>query len=166
MLNINEFISYFEGIRKRTLNYAKTIPNSLIDWRIKEDKFSFGDIIRHLGATELMFFQAVKKNEWYYVGHGEEKGRTLEGTMNYLNECHTIVMTGLQDLTESDLRKKIKTFSGYEVSAWRMFMAMAEHEIHHRGQISSYLQMNDITPPQIFGQKIEQIHHFHDNKLD
>lgn len=36
-------------------------------------------------------------------------------------------------------------------------MSIPEHEIHHRGQISAYLQMNNIEPPQIFGLKIEQV---------
>ncbi len=39
-------------------------------------------------------------------------------------------------------------------------MSIPEHEIHHRGQISTYLQMNKIEPPQIFGLKIEQVNTF------
>jgi uncharacterized damage-inducible protein DinB len=37
-------------------------------------------------------------------------------------------------------------------------MAMAEHEMHHRGQLSTYLQLKEVEPPQIFGLKIEDVH--------
>jgi len=53
--------------------------------------------------------------------------------------------------------KKVLTLHGHEVNAWRILMSIPEHEIHHRGQISTYLQMNKIEPPQIFGLKIEQV---------
>ncbi|MED1910407.1 DinB family protein [Brevibacillus laterosporus] len=54
---------------------------------------------------------------------------------------------------------KVKNLLGYEVSAWRIIMAMTEHEIHHRGQLSAYMQANHIEPPQIFGLKIEEVPH-------
>ena len=36
-------------------------------------------------------------------------------------------------------------------------MAMAEHEVHHRSQVSQYLVALGVEPPQVFGLKIEQV---------
>ncbi|WP_240689357.1 DinB family protein [Ammoniphilus sp. YIM 78166] len=152
-----ELIAHFEGVRKRTLNYAREIPEELIDWRPGEDKFSIGDIIRHLGSAELMFLHAITEKEWKYPGHGLDKGRTKQEVLHYLQACHSAVMSGLHALEEEHLTAKVKNGLGYEISAWRLIMAMAEHEIHHRGQLSAYMQANQVNPPQIFGLRIEQI---------
>lgn len=157
MLSKADLISNFDGVRKRTWKYLHVIPEHLIDWRPSENKFSIGDIVRHLGSAELMFFHAIKQNEWKYNGHEPEKGRSLGEAMNYLQICHETVLEGLQLLDPEQLTRKVKNLLGYEVSVWRIIMAMAEHEIHHRGQLSAYLQANHIDPPQIFGLKIEQI---------
>lgn len=157
MFEKNELVSHFAGVRKRTMMYLQAVPEELVDWRPGEDKFSIGDLIRHLGSTELMFLHAMTHQEWKYEGHGPEKGRTLPEAIAYLQACHKTAQEGLNQLEPESLTGKVKNMMGYEVSVWRLLMAMAEHEIHHRGQLSAYLQANGIQPPQIFGLKIEQI---------
>lgn len=157
MLAKEELVSHFDNVRKRTLNYLAVVPEELFDWRPNDEKFSIGDIVRHLGSTELMFYHLIKEGEWKYNGHGKEKGETMQEAVRYLAECHETVMAGLRQLSDEQLSRKVKNLVGYEASAWRYLMVMAEHEIHHRGQLSAYLQMNKIDPPQIFGLKIEQV---------
>lgn len=158
MRETRSFLLYAgKNVRKRTMMYLQAVPEELVDWRPGEDKFSIGDLIRHLGSTELMFLHAMTHQEWKYEGHGPEKGRTLPEAIAYLQACHKTAQEGLNQLEPESLTGKVKNMLGYEVSVWRLLMAMAEHEIHHRGQLSAYLQANGIQPPQIFGLKIEQI---------
>lgn len=157
MLSKEELIAHLESVRKRTWKYVQALPQEVMDWRPGADKFSIGDLIRHLGSVEVMFVHAIKHNEWKYDGHGPEKGSTKQEAMDYLEHCHRTAIEQLQQLEPSHLTSKVKNMLGYEVSAWRMIMALAEHEIHHRGQLSAYMQENGIEPPQIFGLKIEQI---------
>lgn len=74
--------------------------------------------------------------------------------------CQVKLTEGLLKIGNHVLSNKVFTLHGHEVSAWRILMSIPEHEIHHRGQISSYLQMNKIEPPQIFGLKIGQVKTF------
>ncbi len=46
---------------------------------------------------------------------------------------------------------------GPPVKAWRILLAMAEHEVHHRSQLAVYLALMGVEPPQIYGLKIEDI---------
>ncbi len=43
------------------------------------------------------------------------------------------------------------------IKAWRILLAMAEHEVHHRSQLAVYLALMGVEPPQIYGLKIEDI---------
>ncbi|MFT9846834.1 DinB family protein [Aneurinibacillus sp. REN35] len=155
--DVGEFAKFLDGVRKRTMQYVGTVPNSILEWKPAEGKFSTGDILRHLGSSQLMFLSVLEHGEWNYPGHDSSKGEDIEGITRYLEACHSQLMNGLSALGNELLAKKVPTLHGHEVSSWRIMMALVEHEMHHRGQLSTYLQMNGIEPPQIFGLKIEQV---------
>lgn len=155
--DMEEYVKYLDGIHKRTMQYVKAIPNELLDWRPSEDKFSTGDLLRHIASSRLMFLGVFEQGNWTYTGHDTDKGVTIEDISNYLDTCQIKLTKGLLKVGNDALAKKVLTLHGHEVSAWRFLMAIPEHEIHHRGQLSTYLQINQIQPPQIFGLKIENV---------
>lgn len=155
--DIGEYVKYLDGVHKRTIQYTKAIPNELLEWMPSEDKFSLGDLLRHIASSRLMFLGIFEHSTWTYAGHDTSKGASLEDISNYLESSQVKLTEGLLKIGNDLLSKKVLTLHGHEVSAWRILMSIPEHEIHHRGQISTYLQMNKIEPPQIFGLKIEQV---------
>ncbi|KOP80769.1 damage-inducible protein DinB [Lysinibacillus sp. FJAT-14745] len=154
---IEEYVKYLDGVHKRTMQYVKVIPDELLNWKPSEDKFSIGDLLRHIASSRLMFLGIFEQGSWTYAGHDSGKGTSLEDISNYLESCQIKLTEGLLKMGNDILSKKVLTLLGHEVSAWRILMSIPEHEIHHRGQISTYLQINKIEPPQIFGLKIEQV---------
>jgi uncharacterized damage-inducible protein DinB len=155
--DIEEYVKYLDGVHKRTMQYLKAIPDELLNWKPSEDKFSIADLLRHIASARLMFLGIFEHGSWTYAGHDISKGASLEDISNYLESCQVKLTEGLLKVGNDLFSKKVLTLHGHEVSAWRILMSIPEHEIHHRGQISSYLQMNKIEPPQIFGLKIEQV---------
>lgn len=155
--DINEYVDYMDSVRKRTMQYVRVTPNSILQWRPAENKFSTGDLLRHIGSSQLMFLHIFVQGEWVYPGHESREGDSIVDISHYLEECHAKFNEGLLKLENELLAKKIPTLHGHEVSAWRIMMAGIEHEIHHRGQLTTYLQQNDVEPPQIFGLKFEQV---------
>ena len=47
--------------------------------------------------------------------------------------------------------------NGRPVKAWRLLMSVIEHEVHHRSQLASYLEMMGAEPPQIFGLEVDDV---------
>lgn len=155
--DIEEYVKYLDGIHKRTMQNMKAIPDELLDWKHSKNKFSIGDLLRHIASSRLMFLGIFEHGSWTYTGHDTNNGASLEDISNYLESCQTKLTERLLKIGNDVVSKKVLTLHGHEVSAWRILMSIPEHEIHHRGQISAYLQMNNIEPPQIFGLKIEQV---------
>ncbi len=155
--SIHEYLAFFDSIRKRTMTYVNATPESMLDWRPAPEKFTTRQLLLHLGSTQVMFLQAIRTKQWKYSGHGSEKGETLDQIAAYLQQCHATFTEGLHSLGDEILSAKIPTMHGHDSSAWRLLMGLAEHEIHHRGQLSAYLQVNSCQPPQIFGLKIENV---------
>jgi hypothetical protein len=52
---VEGLIQYLEGIRWRTLNYLRLIPSDKMDWSLKEDEFTCGDMLRHIIAVNWRF---------------------------------------------------------------------------------------------------------------
>lgn len=155
--DVEEYVKFFNSVRKRTMQYVKTVPNEMLAWKPADNKFSTGDLLRHLASTQLMFLRVLEQGDWSYPGHDRSKGETIDEITKYFEECHMTFNTGLLTLGNELLAQKVTIMHGHPVSAWRIMMACVEHEIHHRGQLSTYLQLNNLQPPQIFGLKIEQV---------
>ena len=155
--SVKQFIDYYEGIRRRTLHFIDSIPADRIDWLPVEGEFTFGDLIRHLAATEAMFVDAVVNGKWKYAGHKTDLKQEREVTITSLQATHREAMNKLGTLSDSALIETRPSLGGTEVKTWRLLMAMVEHEVHHRSQIAMYLTLIKIKPPHIYGLGVEDV---------
>ena len=152
------FLSYFEKVRERTLRVARCIPPDQLEWRYREGTFSFGDLLRHLGAIErYMFAENAVLRPSRYPGHGRELADGYEEAFAYLNRMHAEAVEILAGLSFSDLQRKCVTPGGAEIAVWKWLRSMVEHEVHHRGQIYVYLSMLGIQGPPLYGLTSEEV---------
>jgi uncharacterized damage-inducible protein DinB len=155
--SIQRFIDYFEGIRRRTLHFIDAIPAERIDWSPSDGEFSFGDLIRHLAATEDMFIGALVDGKWKYAGHEVEVKQERDAAIVFLQSTHQEAMKRLGSLHDSILNERRPSLRGPEIKTWRLLMAMVEHEVHHRSQMAMYLTLINIKPPHIYGLGVEDV---------
>jgi uncharacterized damage-inducible protein DinB len=155
--SVHAFINYFGGVRRRTLNYIQAIPPDKFGWSPKPGELECGDIVRHMGSAEKMFARVALKGNWHYDGHARELAGSLEEAIRYLDGCHTEATAILGQLNDADLNESRQMLNGPAVKAWRLLLAMTEHEVHHRSQLAVYLALMGVEPPQIYGLKIEDI---------
>src|SRR5262245_44940777 len=95
---VESFISYFEGIRRRTLKYLQAIPGDSGHWAPKTGEFSYIDIIHHLAAAEAMFIGVAIEGEWHYAKSPEPARASLEAAIAYLTENHGRAINQLRGL--------------------------------------------------------------------
>jgi uncharacterized damage-inducible protein DinB len=60
-------------------------------------------------------------------------------------------------LTPEQLAGKCRTPEGAPITTWKWLRAMAEHEIHHRGQIYLMLNLIDVPTPPLYGLTSEEV---------
>lgn len=152
------FLDYFERIRGRTLRVARSIPPDRLEWTYRDGAFTFGNILRHLGAIErYMFAENAVLRPSSYPGHSRELADGWDAVFEFLDRMHQESIEILSDLSPKDLERKCETPAGIPITVWKWLRAMVEHEIHHRGQIYLYLSMLGIESPPLYGHTEEQV---------
>ena len=149
---------YFDAIRGRTRRVAVLVPPDQLEWRPRDGAFSFGDLIRHLGAIErYMFAENAQRKPSRYPGHGRELADGYDGVIAYLDRMHAESMAIFSSLSNDDLEAKCVTPAGTPITVWKWLRAMIEHEVHHRAQIYMMLGMLGVATPPLFGLTSEEV---------
>lgn len=152
------FASYFDGIRGRTLRVAACIPRDRLEWAPRAGAFSFGDLLRHLGAIErYMFAENAQGLPSRYPGHGRELADGYDEVMEFLARMHSEAMAIFRALGAADLERRCETPGAVAMTTWKWLRAMVEHEVHHRGQIYLMLGLLGVATPPLYGLTSEEV---------
>jgi len=155
---IQPFLQYFSNVRERTLRVARCIPPDKIDWTYAPNKFTLGDLLRHLAVTErYMFAENIQGHPSRYTTHGMELADGYENILAFMQRLHQESLEIFSKLTDQDLQRKCQTPGGAEITTWKWLRWMTEHEIHHRGQIYLYLSILGVPSPPLYGLTSEQV---------
>jgi uncharacterized damage-inducible protein DinB len=158
LTTVDEFLPYLESVRGRTTRVLTSIPPDRLEWTYKPGAFTFGDLVRHLGAIERwMFAENVAGRPSRYPGHGRDLADSYDEVMRYLERMHAESVEIFRELTREDLRRKCMTPGGAEIASWKWLRSMLEHEIHHRGQIYLMLGMLQVPTPPLYGLTEEDV---------
>jgi uncharacterized damage-inducible protein DinB len=154
----HDFLDYYDKVRGRTKTIIAKIPPDKIEWTYREGKFTLGDLIRHLGAIErFMYAENAQFKPSRYTGCGKELADGYDAVLKLLDDTHAESTQIFYSLTEEDINKKCLTPGSTPITLWKWLRLMAEHEIHHRGQIYLYLSILGIELPALYGLTSEQV---------
>jgi uncharacterized damage-inducible protein DinB len=151
--SVRGFTDYFDGVRRRTVGFFRALPPDRIDWAPRAGEYTAGDIIRHVAACEPMFVGAALDRPWRYAGHERERA------LAYLDACHATAGALLAAAGDEALTAVVPSLEpgARPIKAWRLLMAMTEHEVHHRSQLASYLTWMGVEAPDVFGLGVEDV---------
>ncbi|HXM44586.1 MAG TPA: DinB family protein [Bryobacteraceae bacterium] len=97
--NIESFLSYFGGVRARTMRVVEAVPADKIEWR-HSGVFSPGDLARHIAATECYTFaENVLGRPSLYQGCGPELADGRDAIIGIMERLHRETIAILQCLT-------------------------------------------------------------------
>ena len=140
------------------MNVVRAIPPGKVDWGFCPDKFTLGDLVRHIaGSNRYIFLEVAKGNRISYQGCGKEHGASYDEIVAFAERLHSEAIETLSHFTAEDLQRRFTTPDGASIPVWKWLRFMVEHEIHHRGQIYIYLSLLETPAPPIYGLTSEQV---------
>ncbi len=150
------FLNYFGRVHHRTMRVTRCIPPDKVDWSFREGKFTLGDLVRHIAlAKRYLFAETLQGEPSQYAGCGRELAPSYDEIISLTEKLHEESFEILSRLT--DLNAECRTPDGAAITTWKWMRAMLEHEIHHRGQIYTYLALLEVPTPPLYGLTSEQV---------
>jgi uncharacterized damage-inducible protein DinB len=158
--DLGAYVAWFEGVHRRTLRDVRLLPAEAEGWAppAGEGEASWGipRIVQHTAEARPYFVSAFLGRGWVWDPWPAEL-TAPETWSAALDESMAMVRDRL-DGAEDRLGVKVELIGGErEVSGWRLLMMMAEHEVHHRAQISTYAGMNGWPVAQTFDRTNEWV---------
>lgn len=152
------FVHYYENVRKRTRRLVELIPEERIEEHPIPGKFSFGDLVRHLAAIErFLYAENVRGKPSRYQGCGTDLAEGKDEILRFFDRCHEESVAIFGSLSPEELNAKCTTPAGTPITVWKWLRLLPEHEIHHRGQLYSYLALIGVSTPPLYGLTSEQV---------
>jgi uncharacterized damage-inducible protein DinB len=156
--DISEFLNYFNKVHQRTMNVVRSIPPDKVDWGFRAGKFTLGDLVRHIAtANRYIFVEVARGGRSAYTGCGRDLAASYDEIIALSERLHAEDVEIISSLSREDLNRKCTTPDGASITTWKWLRSMIEHEVHHRGQIFTYLALLDVSSPPLYGLTSEQV---------
>ena len=148
----SSFLRRYAAIRRRTRAVAECIPEEALEQRPAPGRFSPGDVVRHIAATERwMWAENARLRPSRYPGCGTELASGKEAVLEYLQTMQDQTVEVVAQLSPEDLERACETVGGVALPVWRWLELMLEHQIHHRGQLYQMLADLGVETPPLYG---------------
>jgi uncharacterized damage-inducible protein DinB len=154
----------FDNEMRLTRKALERVPDDKFDWKPHAKSMALGRLAAHLAELPA-FGAAMIKTDVIDFDKGEYKPAVANNGADVLalfDKTTAEAREAIAGATDDDLRQPWKMiyqqkalFDAPRVVGLRgMFM---NHVVHHRGQLTVYLRLNDIAVPSIYGPSADEM---------
>jgi uncharacterized damage-inducible protein DinB len=104
-----------------------------------------------------MYAETVAGRPSRYQGCGRELADGYAAVIDYFDRLDVEARGIIAGVSDADLERKCQTLAGVAITTWKWLRSMAEHEVHHRGQIYLMLNLLEVPTPPLYGLTSEQV---------
>lgn len=133
-----------------TLKNVNQMPPELFTFKYTEEAMTFAEQWRHcvIYTCNQLANNAEIKNPYADIKLPVQMPKN--DVIAELKKMYAFVRASIEELSDEKLLS-ICSFAGEKITVWRLFYALENHIIHHRGQCIVYLRLNGIVPKGYYG---------------
>ena len=148
--HLDPFIANWSRVHKQSARLMKSAPDDKYDWKPADTAMPLGELMNHLYIAEKLFVDSAITGGFAKENLPQAINNTEELIAAY-NKSHEEGVARIATLTPEQMTEMVAPF-GPEKAMPRAFLlnVMLEHEIHHRGQLYTYLRMLGCECPALF----------------
>ena len=152
---INQFISEFEAEIPATKKCIERIPEKLFNWKPHEKSMTLGYLTLLVAEIPMWISTMIKTREIDFKTFKHAEPRTTSEIVTYFDENVNGAKQAFQELSIEDLSKPFVLKNGDQVIISsplnENISSTLNHWVHHRGQLTVYMRLNDILVQSIYG---------------
>ncbi|MCF0048933.1 damage-inducible protein DinB [Dyadobacter sp. LJ53] len=151
----NAYIQELEAEYTSTRKCLERIPETSYNYKPHPKSMEMGYLTLLVAEIPLWVAVMVEEGEIDFVTFKHMDTREREAVVRHYDENIERAKAALQNATEEDLAKEFRLKNkGELLYAQPMVAAIGStinHWVHHRGQLTVYMRLNDIAVPSIYG---------------
>lgn len=147
---IDEIVNDWQRAKSYTQEYLEAMPSESFGIKPTQEIRSFAQQMLHLTDGNYGFASAATGIE-SPVRMGDSENTTDQSKENVVKLVlagYDFVINCLKSMDESQLEDKIQLFGQFDMTKRKALEKCFEHQTHHRGQVTVYLRLAGVTPPQ------------------
>jgi uncharacterized damage-inducible protein DinB len=162
MTLVDALLPEFDHEMTVTRKLLERVPDDKLAWRPHPKSMTLGELAQHVATLPLWGSMTLDQSELDIGGNPRLPPMTSRAELLAAFDKHVTdtraSLTGRGDgelMAPWTLKRDGHTiFSTPKASVWRGFVV--SHLIHHRGQLSVYLRMNDVPIPSMYGPSADE----------
>ncbi|APQ16827.1 DinB family protein [Maribacter hydrothermalis] len=147
---ITDFIERLENSRKYLNLVAEMMPEEHYNYKVTEESLSFSENLMHIGFALDWHSQSLLGDREPRVYQTDTVFKSADKTkvemMARINQTFIEAIALMEQFNADNLDDELDYF-GINRSKRQIFMLLADHITHHRGQMLVSMRLKGITPP-------------------
>lgn len=156
-------LAEMEHEAKTVREMLSRIPSDKFDWKPHEKSMAFGKLASHVAEMFAWTPATINHSELDFakMDYKPFEPSTTEDLVEFLDKNVAEAIETLRNATDDKFTENWSLRNGENVyftmpKAAVMRTFVMNHIIHHRGQLSVYLRLNDIAVPSIYGPSADE----------
>ena len=147
---IKDYIERLENSRNYLILVAETMPEDKYDFKATQESLSFAENLMHIGYAMDWHSQSLlggrESRDWNTDTEYKVSNKSKKEMVSKINQTFDKTIKLLTTFDVSKLNDKMDYF-GLNRSKRQIFLLLADHITHHRGQMLVYMRLNGLVPP-------------------
>lgn len=154
------FIKEIEAEFTSTKKCLERIPETVFDFKPHPKSMPFGQLAQLVAEIPLWVKYMVETGEIDLATFEHFQPKTTQELVHYLEENVEAAKAALGAVSDKDLEApfslKVNGKVMYTTPKIKDIGTTINHWVHHRGQITVYMRLNDILVPSIYGPSADE----------
>ena len=150
-----EYIRELESEVRSTRECLEVVPMDKPDYKPHEKSMALGYLAILVADIPRWIQYAIEKGEVDFATYPQAKATTPEELVAHFDKSVEEATRALASVSDETLKQTFRLKNdGQELMSAPIdetIMSSINHMVHHRGQLTVYLRLNDIAVPSIYG---------------
>lgn len=159
---VDALLPEFDHEMTVTRKLLERVPEERFDWTPHQKSMTLGALAQHVATLPMWAVMTLSQSELELDGQTPLPPPATRAELLSAFDHHvTAARAALAGKSDGELmapwalkREGQTIFSMPKAAVWRSFVM--NHLVHHRGQLSVYLRMNDLPVPSIYGPSADE----------
>ena len=147
---IEDYLERLENSRKYLILVAETMPEDNYEFRASQESMTFAENLMHIGYAIDWHSQSLlggrESRDWKTDTVFKVSNKSKEELIATINKTFYETIKLIKQFDTTQLDDKLDYF-GLTRSKRQIFMLLADHITHHRGQMLVHMRLNGLVPP-------------------